>query len=209
MLYTCAIRSGKLEWVFGCESILLSVTGFECDRCVGMRHRVRVLRVCARVMGVIGIIGLRLAPGRPTKTPPGRKGRVRSSHRLCYAPNVAACHGFWPPVSPAVRPLGIPATALRFAPSRGRYAGPPPWGAARLATLGCAAVMLFAGQRTKANEMQKARHPLAWYGLVPSCSVVPPSHSRPQPSGGTAPLAAAVPSTMLQGPASIGQECRT
>lgn len=49
---------------------------------------------------------------------------------------------------PQSGPWCIPRTAFacyRCTAGRAWYAGPPPWGAARLATLGCAAVMLFAG----------------------------------------------------------------
>lgn len=169
-------------------------------------------------VGVIGFIGLRLAVHRHQVHTPARHGPCPSRS----SPEQQPCRPSGAPLSlcrlswylsavrlPQSGPCSIPATALRFAPSRGRYAGPPPWGAARLATLGCTRVMAFVPTPQGLMHKQRPRHGFAWYGLVPPCSVVPSSHSRPQPSGGTAPLAAAAPSTMFQGPASIGQKYRT
>ena len=179
-------------------------------------------------VGVIGFIGLRLAVHRHQVHTPALSGPCSAALHTarppfgCSAKAAQAVMVLERCPSPAVRPLCIPATALlaSFVPhsapfSRAWYAGAPPWGAARLATLGCAAVMLFAGQRTRPTRSKKPAIRLRgtdWCLHGGFASFVPHllcRHSRPQPSGGTAPLAAAVPSTMLQGPASIGQECRT
>lgn len=133
-------------------------------------------------VGVIGIIGLRLAVHRHQVHTPALSG---------------PCSFLTPPVRPSGAPLklrrlswylsavrlpqsgpcSIPATALplrSFLPllacSRGRYAGPPPWGAARLATLGCTRVMAFVPPPQGLMHKQRPRHGFAWYGLVPSCS---------------------------------------
>ena len=124
----------------------------------------RVLRVCARVVGLIGFIGLRLAVHRHQVHTPALSG-----------PCSAALHTARPPFGcllklrrlswylsavrlPQSAPCASPAPPLfakRGTAGRAWYAGAPPWGAARLATLGCAAVMLFAGQHTRPTRSKK------------------------------------------------------
>jgi hypothetical protein len=148
---------GPLCVVVGCEHepIGVGVVGVGTASLVGV--------------GVIGFIGLRLAVHRHQVHTPALAGPcsfltqpVRPSgaplklRRLSWYLSAARL--------PQSGPCSIPRTAFvcyRCTAGRAWYAGPPPWGAARLATLGCATVMLFAGQRTKANAKQKARHPLA------------------------------------------------
>ncbi len=127
-------------------------------------------------VGVIGFIGLRLAVHRHQVHTPALSG-----------PCSAALHTARPPFGcfgrsslrrlswylsavhlPQSGPCSIPATALLalFVPhsapfSRGRYAGHPPWGAARLATLGCTRVMAFVPTPQGLKHKQRPRHGFA------------------------------------------------
>ena len=196
-----------------------------------MSLRVWVLWVVgiASLVGVcvIGFIGLRLAVHRHQVHTPALSGPcsfltqpVRPSgaslklRRLSWYLSAVRLpqSGPWasPPPLCSLRSF-LPLLASAVAGMRGLHHGAPPGWPPSAALLSCF-LQANTQRPTRSKKPAIRLRGTDWCLHGGFASFVPHllcRHSRPQPSGGTAPLAAAVPSTMLQGPASMERKNKT